>query len=85
MRARLGCVLLASMLACGRSEASPPLPDASGSGARAPGSGAQAASAEPGADTCPPLRFDLPEDVVIPDLDPPRVDVDDTHGSLERF
>lgn len=83
MRARLGCVLLASIFpACSRSDASPtppepPVPVASVS--------ATASAASPPPDACPPLHLDLPEGAVIADLDPPLVDVDDAHGSLERF
>ncbi len=92
MRARLGCVLLAVLLpSCNKSDASPP-PGGSAASAPAPASASAPAPASALAlasalapESCPPLHFDLPADAVIPDLDPPLVEVDDAHGSLERF
>jgi hypothetical protein len=50
-------------------------------------SGTPAASpaTAPDRDTCPPLRFELPPPLAIDGLDVPLVDVDDGHGSLDRF
>jgi hypothetical protein len=68
--------------ACSRSDASP-LPPATATPVASVS--APAAPAIPPPEACPPLRLDLPESVTLPDLDPPLVDVDDAHGSLERF
>jgi hypothetical protein len=37
------------------------------------------------ADACPALHLELPEPMAIEGLDPPLVEVEDAHGSLERF
>lgn len=67
------------MQACSRSDASP-TPLSTPTPTRTPTS-----TPTPTAAFCPPLHLDLPDDAVLPDLDPPLVDIDDAHGSLERF
>jgi hypothetical protein len=89
VRSRLGCVLLIASLACNRSEAKESAAGAATASAAAtetaPASAtASGSAASPGA-ACPPLRFDLPPPLAIEGLDPPRLDVDDGHASLERF
>jgi hypothetical protein len=42
-------------------------------------------SAAPAPDTCPPVRLTLPPPVTLANHDPPLVDIDDAHDSLERF
>ena len=77
MRSCLGCVLFAAVTwACNKGDStSTPTPTSTPTSTPTP----------PPPDTCPPLHFDLPASVTIDGLDPPRVDVDDAHGSLERF
>jgi hypothetical protein len=83
VRVGLAFVLCAlAMPSCHKSAASEEAPTPSASVSSEPGAQASAPAA-PAA--CPPLTFDLPPDMEIAKLDPPRVDVDDPHDALDRF
>jgi len=65
--------------------ASAPAPALAPAPAPAPAPASAPALAPTPSDSCGPLRLDLPPATTLDGFDPPLLDVDDAHGSLDRF